>query len=91
MWRNRLIDNVYLDTSLLDKDGLDYVDRVLKDLEIAPKISSRVPDKEVPGKLIITFVENPLVYNYSRQGAVVLGIYSASALTTDQLERPITE
>ena len=50
MWRNRLIDNVYLDTSLLDKDGLDYVDRVLKDLEIAPKISSRVPDKEVPGK-----------------------------------------
>lgn len=91
MWRDRIIDNVYLDTSLLDKEGLGYIERVLKDLDIAPKISSRVPDMEVPGKLIITCVENPMVYNYSRQGAVVLGIYSASALTSDQLERPISE
>jgi signal transduction histidine kinase/PAS domain-containing protein/ActR/RegA family two-component response regulator len=91
MWRERLIDNVFLDTTLMDEEGVAYAERVLKYLEIIPKISLRVLDKEVPGKLIITSVENPLVYNYSRQGAVVLGVFSDSALTTDQLERPISE
>lgn len=91
MWRNRIVDNIYLDGALLDEAGLSHVETILKELELNVIVSTRVPDKDVPGKLIITCVENPLVYNYSRQGAVVLGIYTSTSLTSDQLERPITE